>query len=947
MAQRRNGILLASIMVLSGICSSAKADCKPRIGVVTPDFIVLASPPSGSPFRVIIRGTCLTGAHFAMTPEPTPTLASSSAPVLSPAPSPIPTPQITVSSPDANKVTADIGAPPGRFTICANQNADQNCIWGGGPIIQVLSAGICGPVDPGGTAISSLESEQFPEEGTTPLVAECDLDKAGPPADSIDKAIIVDGATGYTCIAADKREPNVCSTDVPRKKQKKPLSLQSGDIVLVYVKNKNPFRETYKFSSTDQQIKDDDIGSFLALLVPSLGGGGSSKSDKGSGGSAPKADASTLNSLRSSLSDATASLNSVQSLKAGGHIAEADQELHSLNEKLGAPEAELKNEAEKQELAMAFLPPDTRETVAADVEAADPAIQTSEKNRDKLPQPSAKPHPPKTLENEYRLTQERVEKLKTANSELLDAVAVINEQIDRTNAIRACSNSVQQRVDNLVFNYHFFAAAYNEVRNQLVSGKVKGPDSCKALRENATALWELANAENEKLLSTQINFNLRDVAALIDQEKAKTAKPSDNGSAKAPAGNGSATPGTATRARHSSTDSGLSTEAGTKKEDPKANEQDRQYALALDAQANSLKGSICILKALHTEVSPVLPDSMATVESVFVNPNAFVSTYQIGPYADPTQVDWTLTKTIIKPVVAGISVAKFNSDIDDCISNSSAKPADSTDSTKKKDSGSAGLYGTIPFHHPSYRPAALNHLELRNASFSPAATPFFDPFVEPTPQKSDPKNSGAKKDSSGAKSGDSSGDNSNPQQNPSGSDDSSTTTRGKRINFGAERFIVSIGLTGAALGQNEFGKAIGQPLFDASGNPVTSPQPLTTIVIQKNNSTYRLSPMAFLNTRIYQRAEWINATYATFGITAKSDAPGVRPEYMLGLSQSFFERHMLLTLGFYAGQQSSLAGGLKVNQAVPTSLTGDLAINSPYRFRFGAALSWRVPGLSK
>lgn len=93
------------------------------------------------------------------------------------------------------------------------------------------------------------------------------------------------------------------------------------------------------------------------------------------------------------------------------------------------------------------------------------------------------------------------------------------------------------------------------------------------------------------------------------------------------------------------------------------------------------------------------------------------------------------------------------------------------------------------------------------------------------------------------------------------------------------------GLTGSPLALWEFGKGVGQA-FDASGNPVSG-QTTANIITLKTDHSYRLSPMVFLNTRVYQWSGRAEALYATLGLTAKSDSNGVAPEYLIGLSQSF------------------------------------------------------------
>ncbi len=925
--------------------------CTASIGLVTPDFVVLPGPS-----KVTVFGACFNTEYKEDKTTHEKSFLQELSLFAEPLPSPAAVPTAQIIEATENKITVDLQfSSPGRFTLCPA----KKCVWGTGPIIQVVAAATCSAVDPDAGPIATLESEQEPNQATVPVVAECT-----PPIPAADLGIIVDSPTSVACIALKEEGSFSCA----KKQNKKALQLKSGDTAVVYVENKNPFRETYKFSTTDQQIKDDDIGSFLSLLVPSLGGGSSKSSDKGGGSVAPSNAAkdnvlaflkpsSPLNPESFFNPRLVENRNAVESNEAKLEKPKLSwaqvESIHDTTDEFAKKQNIVKNELDKtkqvQSTEAEKLPPEEQTQVSnlqqsaeEHLQAADEHYQEQQDFHQQIPEPSdeektklAPASAKQKVRKEADESLKRSDDLQRAFDQLAEANRLL-EQAKRSAQIRVCTRSIRQRVDDLVYNYHYFATTYNEIRNQLVKTVVTGEKgaSCEELRGRAIALWELANAENEKILQAQVNFNLRDLSAFLDGEKAAIAQEDANTS------NKDSSP-TATLKRDKRRQSPSQPQAGSDTGSKPAkgsddNSKNDPRLAALQSQANGVKTSICILKAMHTEVAPVLPDGMAAIESVLTNPHSFISAFQIGPYADATQVDWTLTRTVLKPVVGGISVAKFNSDIDDCISTSSPKPGGDTTTPKKSGDSSTSL------REEQTRPAAMPAMTGGRVTDVSFRLPMQN-MLSTVQQKSDSKQSGSKKDSSG---GDSSNTDSS-SQSPGSSDDSNRTTRGKRINFGSERFIVSIGLTGAAFSQQEFGKAIGEPQFDTSGNALMPPQAVTTVVVQKNDSSFRLSPMAFLNTRIYQPTGWVNATYATFGITAKSDSPGVRPEYMLGASQSFWERHVLLTLGVYMGQQSTLAGGLKVNQALPSNLTNDLPLNSPYRFRFGAALSWRVPGLSK
>jgi hypothetical protein len=848
---------------------NSDATCAPRIGLVSPEFIVLDSKTP----LVSILGVCLNKKNIIAVPEGT------SAAVL------------PLKDPKQKPYTASgyfEFTNAGHYTICISGEHSQ-CTAAQGPTITVVDAQSC--TGSGRDDSIRLESEPSPPPPDIPITASCDLPD---PHDKIaDKIIVVNGATGRACTANHPLDPNNECIDF--KKDKKPLLAKPGDVVQIYVDHKNPFRESYKFSSTEAQINDDNIGSFLALLVPGLGGGGSTKSPSDTQSKNPSSAAKpdNLNDANAMIANLESQIKNVQS---PGFQLRPDQ----LQELAGNfnQVRRLQNNAEND---LRFQQPHPAENIESQQasQAATNALASSREKGDEqdrlLGQIEGK-RSKQSIAQMYKTSRERqlfLELAQVKKNEIAQP-ATTNGQTDH---LDSCQRVISDRIDTLITNYTYFALTYNDLRNTITKTVIKrhGED-CEHLSERAQALWEMTNRQNEKILDARLSLSLRALAAAAQRKSGKTG----SGKGTVPAG---PTP--------------------------------------LDT---SITASTCLLKALQANVSPALSGSITALEKVLLNPNSFVSSFQIGPYADSTQVDWTLTKTLTQPVISGLSISAFNTAIDDCISPS-AKP----DNPQKKD-GSAQLMNLRPVTAAFYPSSSSrpHQAVLLNASFPIAENPVF--LALPQKAKSGAQKSGVKK--TGASDSPASSSDSGSQQTPSGSsgDDSTTTTRGRRINFGAERFIVSIGMAGAALGQSEFGKGLGQPSFDTSGNPLSGLQQITSIVIQKNSSSYRLSPMAFLNTRIFQPASWVNATYATFGITAKSDAPGVRPEYMLGLSQSFADRHLLLTVGAYAGQQSSLGAGLKVNQALPSGSsapTGDLAIDSRYRFKFAAAISWRVPGLSK
>ncbi|MFL6387556.1 MAG: hypothetical protein ACJ71U_08725 [Terriglobales bacterium] len=930
--------------------------CKPRVGIVTPEFLVLEKDQQ--PVTITVLGTCLGGISFfpssgaALQENSLVDSSKNSAASNSPGKTSEAISQKNLSADDAPKTDVSIHpykfsysvkfTEPGRYTLCANDGA--SCSRDKGPAILVVAPDSCGTA---AAPILNLQSELLPPDITPPTVASCSL-----PSSSADKAIIVDAGSGRTCEADDPGNPD--DECLRRPQNKKPFYLDRGDTVNVMITNKNPFRETYKFSSNETVLKDDDIGSFLALLVPSLGGGSSKQStDAGTNTGTDTGSKSVKNSSSSPFDVPVGILGSMIKMdgqepespstkKSPKVVDQIDDQMQAWSKEEQKTSTALQEFENTQQKVTAVLPQQTAAKVESLHRQAEAALSEShadiEQAQEAHSEHQAAPESKKTvpsdsqqyqqnqIKREYDLKKKASDELKIANDRLNDALSLIQKQINKNNS---CTDVVRQRVDNLVLNYRYFASTYNDIRNQVVSANGKdNPHYCANLLNNANGLWEILNRENEKILDTQLGLNLRDAAALLTLQKPLDMKGSaGNTSAQAEAGN---------------------SPSGRQAEPP----------VPANLGAGAITSSTCFMKALHTQVSPVLSSSIAALELALVNPNSLVSSFQVGPFADPTQVDWALTRTIIKPSISGISLAAFNTAIDDCINPPPAKP----DTQKPKDN-SSNLFGDgstlLPTRYAVPGPQA--HLQSASFHFDGLGThlPRFPAFAAAS-QKSGKKSSSkpdSGKNSADSGNADQSSSDSNSSQKTGGSsnDESTVTTRGKRINFGKERFIVSIGAVWAHLSQQNIGTGLGIPQFDASGNPPPAPSPsasptptpATTIITQTNHSSFRISPMAFLNTRLFDWNRWNEPFYFTFGITAKSSDAGVKPEYLLGFSQSFAERHLFITGGVYLGQQTSLAGNLKINQQVPSGFTGSPPVNSVYGPGFTFGVSWRVPGLAK
>ena len=674
---------------------------------------------------------------------------------------------------------------------------------------------------------------------------------------------MIDAETGVTCTATDEEHPDDGS--LRRKAQKRPLQLRAGDTVRLYIVNKNPFLQNYKFSSTDSQIKDDDIGTFLGMLVPGIGGGSGQKPSAGTSGAS--------DSAMSAMAKAT---HSTQLADTVSFRPEGSEQVKSVID-----QAKIDQDAAQEALAMKLeeLHPAApeKQVVASSLEKSATTRQEINKKESQVLQKGKPPKQPDVTAI-AGLLNERLDLLKSA-------AAAMQQPSSAATKVDKCVARVGSRVDNLVTNYGYFAQEYNRQRNFLLSRT----RSCKELSQTAVDLWRLISYEQAKILDSRIDLNLRDAMAAVTASM----PPVDS-------------------------------EAKNKPASP-----DRTV---LAADLKSLTGGICTLKAMRKEIATVLSAATGSMESVLINPNAFQSEILIGPYADATHVDWSLQRTMTQPPVKAVDTAAFNSALDDCLSKGDGESSPVQKPTPEKPKPGS----TESSHDRQRRPIGGGaFLVYASLTTSPRSNPGDgEDGGQSTPKKKPGKSEG--EDGTAQK-----GQESPPAQ----PGDSSTTTRGRRINFGSERFIVSAGLTGTPLALRQFGKGVGQAV-DATGKPVSG-QETANIITLTTDQGYRLSPMVFLNTRLHQWSGRAEALYATFGITAKSDSNGVSPEYLLGISQSFVQRHLLLTAGVYAGRKQTLTGGLFVNEAIPSNLTGDIPTRSNYGVNVGFSISWRIPGLAK
>lgn len=753
----------------------------------------------------------------------------------------------------------------GVYTVCI-ANADQSGCGSQltGPTVLAVAAAACNDAS-NSASLPTLKSETPMHEPEPPgLTDQCSYDDA-----YADKAIMIDAESGRTCTSPTTESPDDgCFQN--KKPEKKPLQLRAGDTVRLYVTRKNPFLRDYKFTSTDSQIKDDDIGTFLNMLVPGLTGASGQKGATGDKGGAATG---TTTALENKAKSAAANTQVV--------VAEINKKNPTdVKSKIEIAQNQQTDTFYDLEVQVASLQPAApeRQHIAAMLDEAALDLAQVKERENKI---SATPTP------QQKPDLEAIGNALSESSQILQQAAKVMAEKERAAAarIQQCVSQVGKRVDNLVTNYAFFAQAYNRERIYLLSAD----RSCDQLSRTAIGLWRLVSYEQSKILDSRLDLNLRDGLAALA--------------------------------------------SGTKPADGKGDNGDSR---TMKADSKSLTGSFCVLKAIRKEIAPALSAAAAGLEKVLVNPTAFRSEILIGPFADATQVDWTLQRTMTQPPINPMDSASFNAALDDCLSK-----GDEDSGTPQQQHGTTPQDPKNPKNPKTGGSDNSETPRQRSASLINASLSFPASANDQSQDSTNTSNTTKKKDNKTQ-------DDNSPGQKQKGqatTADSSTTTRGRRVNFGSERFIVSAGLTGSPLALREFGKGVGQA-FDDNGKPLAG-QTTANIITLKTDQSYRLSPMLFLNSRIYQWSGRAEALYATFGITAKSDSNGTAPEYVIGLSQSLLQRHLLFTAGAYAGRQQKLTGGLYVNEAIPSNLTGDIPTQSNYHINVGFSVSWRIPGLAK
>jgi hypothetical protein len=161
----------------------------------------------------------------------------------------------------------------------------------------------------------------------------------------------------------------------------------------------------------------------------------------------------------------------------------------------------------------------------------------------------------------------------------------------------------------------------------------------------------------------------------------------------------------------------------------------------------------------------------------------------------------------------------------------------------------------------------------------------------------------------------------------------STVVLAQPWTFGRPRWVVSGGVSIGILSKQEFQRT----MTVSNGTP-------ETVVGQKSDSAFRISPMLFGHTLLAYSRHDADAWYATLGVTSNSDNQGTVPEFLVGISRSLAQQRFFITGGAYIGQQQKLAGGLTVGEVLPSTFTGDIPVTKSYHASFGFGFSYRITG---
>ena len=408
----------------------------PGVALISPEFVVIENPPQEVSFT--ISAQCLDESKRLF-------LVSDANTSLDLTISNVPK---TPERVEALTATATLPSP-GTYTVCVTDAKESKCgSQPSGPTVLSVSASACSdPAIP--VSLAKLRSDTLIPDMEPPGIGErCHLDPA-----YADKAIMIDAGSGRTCTSTNAESPDDgCLSN--KKPEKNPLQLRAGDTVRLYIIDKNPFLHDYKFASTDSQIKDDDIGTFLNVLVPGISGAAGAKGSGDKGGGTSTATAALTKEMTEAMESTKFALSSLKL------------------EDLTVAENAVDNAKTQQREAHSALAAETRELYPAAIErhTIDSTLALADAKLNELDQQEANvPRKPTPKEKQQDVTQ--IAKTLNESLNLLQQAkaALPKEETSAAKAVHSCVSHLSERIDNLVTNYQYFARAYNRERTYLLS----------------------------------------------------------------------------------------------------------------------------------------------------------------------------------------------------------------------------------------------------------------------------------------------------------------------------------------------------------------------------------------------------------------------------------------------------------------------------------------------
>jgi hypothetical protein len=161
------------------------------------------------------------------------------------------------------------------------------------------------------------------------------------------------------------------------------------------------------------------------------------------------------------------------------------------------------------------------------------------------------------------------------------------------------------------------------------------------------------------------------------------------------------------------------------------------------------------------------------------------------------------------------------------------------------------------------------------------------------------------------------------------------------IHIGSIPFNLSVGLAYTSLEQRTYDPIVGFAR-DRQGN-LTNGQTLTRIVGLTSSSSYRITPLAMLHSRLTNFGS--HDFYFSSGITGKKTDQSLDIEYLLGGSVNLYQRKIFVTFGTFIGKQQQLGGGFF--EGAQLGKGDDVTIQNRYVWKPAIAFSYDISRIIK